>query len=105
MYQMVQGAYSVTLVGALVPLALGIYWSRATTQGALLAIVFGMGVWGLCLYLNWNEALHARYEILTVIPAQLCGLLASLVGMLIGSLCPQWIGDLTAEVAASEPVA
>src|SRR5512134_93939 len=29
MYEMVQNAYKVTLVGALVPLAAGIYWKRA----------------------------------------------------------------------------
>lgn len=95
MYQMVQGAYSVTLVGALVPLALGIYWKQSTTQGALLAIVCGMGVWGICLYLNSTEELMQRYEVLTIVPPQLCGLAASLFGMLLGSLAPQFIKDLT----------
>lgn len=86
MYKMVQGAYSVTLVGALVPLALGIYWKRSTTQGAMFAILFGMAVWGWCLFAYGDEAL---------IPPQLCGLAASLVGMLVGSLIPQFIRDLT----------
>ncbi len=88
MYNMVQGAYSVTLVGALVPLALGIYWKRSTTQGALFAILSGMAVWGWCLFAYGDEAL---------IPPQLCGLAASLVGMLVGSLIPQFIRDLTRE--------
>jgi len=86
MYKMVQGAYSVTLVGALVPLALGIYWKRSTTQGAMFAILSGMAVWGWCLLMYGDEAL---------IPPQLCGLAASLVGMLVGSLIPQFIRDLT----------
>lgn len=86
MYKMVQGAYSVTLVGALVPLALGIYWKRSTTQGAMFAILSGMAVWGWCLLMYGDEAL---------IPPQLCGLAASLVGMLVGSLIPQFICDLT----------
>ncbi|MFM8864710.1 MAG: sodium:solute symporter family protein, partial [Limnohabitans sp.] len=34
-YEMVSGAYQVTLVGAFVPLAFGLYWKKATTQGAL----------------------------------------------------------------------
>lgn len=92
MYNMVQGAYSVTLVGALVPLALGIYWKRATTQGAMFAILSGMAVWGWCLFMYGDEAL---------IPPQMCGLAASLVGMLVGSLAPQFIRDLTREPEAA----
>ena len=34
-YEMVSGAYQVTLVGAFVPLVAGLYWRRATTQGAM----------------------------------------------------------------------
>jgi hypothetical protein len=43
-YEMVSGAYQVPLVGAFVPLVFGLYWSRATTQGAgpaHLGLVFG----------------------------------------------------------------
>ena len=87
MYNMVQGAYSVTLVGALVPLAMGIYWKRATTQGAMCAILSGMVVWGLCLFLA-REA---------IVPPQLCGLAASFIGMLVGSLTPQFVADSTRE--------
>lgn len=43
MYKMVQNAYKVTLVGAFVPLAFGVLWKRATTQGAALSILFGFG--------------------------------------------------------------
>jgi SSS family solute:Na+ symporter len=44
-YEMVSGAYQVPLVGAFVPLVFGLYWKRATTQGALLAVTMGLGVW------------------------------------------------------------
>jgi solute:Na+ symporter, SSS family len=81
-YDMVSAAYQVTLVGSFVPLAFGLYWRRATTQGALLSIFCGVGVW-LTLTLNsaWGE----------VIPGQLGGLAASVIGMVLGSLLPQWI--------------
>lgn len=78
-YEMVSGAYQVTLVGAFVPLAFGIYWKKATTQGALLAIVGGLGTWLLFMATPAGEEF----------PAQLAGVLASLAGMLIGSKCPQ----------------
>ncbi len=80
-YEMVSGAYQVTLVGAFVPLAFGLYWKKATTQGALFAIVLGLLTWGLFLATPAGEEF----------PAQLAGVLASLGGMLIGSLGPQAI--------------
>ena len=80
-YEMVSGAYQVTLVGAFVPLAFGLYWAKATTQGAVFAIVLGLLTWGLFLWTPAGE----------VFPAQLAGVLASLAGMLIGSLGPQTI--------------
>ena len=81
-YDMVSGAYQVTLVGAFVPLVFGLYWKRATTQGALASVVLGLGTW-LLVYLvpGWSEAF----------PQQLAGLIASLAGMLVGSLAPQFI--------------
>jgi SSS family solute:Na+ symporter len=80
-YEMVSGAYQVPLVGAFVPLTFGLYWKRATTQGAVFAIVLGLLTWGLFL------ATPAGQEF----PAQLAGVMASLVGMLIGSVGPQAI--------------
>ena len=80
-YEMVSGAYQVTLVGAFVPLAFGLYWPRATTQGALFAIVLGLLTWLLFMLTPAGEQF----------PAQLAGVLASLSGMLIGSLGPQAI--------------
>jgi Na+/proline symporter len=83
MYEMVQDAYKVTLVGAFVPLACGIYWERATTQGALLAALAGLVTWGIC------EKFFAE----ATVPPQLVGLFASVVGMLVGSFAPQLIRD------------
>jgi SSS family transporter len=80
-YEMVSGAYQVPLVGAFVPLLFGLYWPRATTQGAIFAIVLGLGTWLLFLATPAGEAF----------PAQLAGLFASLTGMLVGSLAPQAI--------------
>jgi SSS family solute:Na+ symporter len=80
-YEMVSGAYQVPLVGAFVPLVFGLYWPRATTQGAVFAIVLGLLTWGLFMFTP------AGLEF----PAQLAGLMASLVGMLGGSLGPQTI--------------
>ena len=73
-----------TLVGAFVPLAAGLFWKRATTQGALLSVVIGIACWLLMEYFAADAA----------IPSQLIGLLASLAGMIIGSLLPQWYGAI-----------
>ena len=81
-YDLVSGAYQVTLVGAFIPLVFGLYWKRATTQGAVAAIVLGVVVWlAVMLIPGWAETF----------PQQLAGVLASLTGMLVGSLAPQWI--------------
>jgi len=83
-YEMVSSAYQITLVGAFVPLLFGLYWKRATTQGAIFAIVLGVVTWILFLVTPAGEQF----------PAQLAGLLAGIVGMLIGSLGPQAIRDV-----------
>ena len=87
-YEMVVGAYKVTLVAAFVPLAAGLYWRRATTQGALAAIVLGLVTW-IALEIVAPEGLF---------PPQLAGLLASIAGMLLGSLAPQWYGARTGKI-------
>jgi Na+/proline symporter len=80
-YEMVSGAYQVTLVGAFIPLVFGLYWKRATMQGALFSIVLGLLTWLLFIVTPAGEEF----------PAQLAGILAALVGMLVGSLGPQAI--------------
>jgi SSS family transporter len=81
MYEMVQNAYNVTLAGAFVPLLAGAYWKRASTQGALVSIVLGIGAW------LTTAVLAPEF----IVPANLIGLFASVIGMLVGSLAPQII--------------
>jgi SSS family transporter len=81
-FQMVESAYKVTLVAAFVPLVAGMFWARATTQGALFSSIAGLVTWLVCEVLVQSE----------VWPAQLLGLFASAGGMLLGSLTPQRIG-------------
>jgi len=83
-YEMVSGAYQVPLVGAFVPLTFGLYWKRATTQGAIFALTLGLLTWGLFLFTPAGEEF----------PAQLAGVLASLTGMVLGSLGPQAIRNV-----------
>lgn len=83
-YELVSGAYQVPLVGAFVPLVSGLYWKRATTQGAIAAVASGIGVWLVFLATPWGEAF----------PAQLAGVLAAALGMVAGSLAPQWIANV-----------
>ncbi len=82
-YAMVESAYKVTLVAAFTPLAFGLYWKRATSQGAILAITLGLATWIACELLA-PEAL---------LPPQFAGWLASMFGMIAGSLLPQWYGS------------
>ena len=82
-YELVSGAYQVTLVGAFVPLVFGLYWKRATTQGAIFSMVAGIGVW--VIFMPQVSTLGEEF------PGQLAGLLAAVVGMLVGSLAPQWL--------------
>ena len=82
-YDLVSSAYQVTLVGAFVPLVMGLYWKPATTQGAIASVVAGIATWVLFFpqISPWGEAF----------PGQLAGLLAAFVGMVAGSLAPQWL--------------
>ena len=80
--KMVENAYKVTLVAAFVPLVCGLYWKRATTQGAALAIVAGLGTWLGCEFVSPDGLL----------PPQLAGFVAAVFGMLFGSLVPQRYG-------------
>jgi Na+/proline symporter len=82
MFQMVQNAYKVTLVAAFTPLAFGLFWRRATPQGAMMSVVFGLVAWGIS-ELSAPDAL---------IPPQFVGLGASIFGMVFGSLAPRIAG-------------
>jgi len=80
-YELVSGAYQVTLVGAFVPLVAGLYWKRASTQGAIFSIVLGVLTWMLFLATPAGDTF----------PAQLAGFLMAWVGLVLGSLGPQTI--------------
>lgn len=82
-FKMVENAYQITLVTAFIPLACGIYWKRASNQGALLSIFLGLVTW---------LAIHIVGPDDPLIPAQFGGLLASVAGMILGSLAPSYIG-------------
>jgi len=77
-FKMVENAYKITLVGAFVPLAFGLYWKRANNQGAMLSIFLGLVSW----------LLMERFYSGDIWPPQLVGLLMSVTGMLAGSLLP-----------------
>ena len=91
MYEMVQNAYNVTLAGAFIPLVAGAYWKRATTQGALLSIVLGIG--------TWLAATQVAPE--SLVPANLLGFFASVIGMLLGSLAPQILANKGHSIATA----
>jgi SSS family solute:Na+ symporter len=78
-YDLVSGAYQVTLVGAFVPLVCGLYWKRASTQGAIFSIILGILTWVLFLATPAGESF----------PAQLAGFMLAWVGMVVGSIGPQ----------------
>ena len=82
-FKMVENAYEVTLVTAFVPLSAGLFWPRATTQGALCAFVVGLVTWmGLELFGPSDS----------IWPPQLVGFLLAATGMVVGSFLSQRIG-------------
>lgn len=91
-WELVAESYTSTLVALLVPLTAGIYWKRANTRGAFAAMVSGLAVWAL---FNWG--LELDYA------AKIAGFLASIAGMVLGSLSvrPQPAGPASTETAAA----
>jgi SSS family transporter len=77
-YELVAKAYQFPVVGAFWPLVCGLYWKRATTQGAIWSIVLGMSSWALLDFTPLGEAF----------PSVLGGFLLAGVGMVAGSLVP-----------------
>ena len=78
-FKMVENAYKITLVSAFIPLAFGVYWSRANPLAGLLSALFGLATWIICEVLAPGG----------LVPPQLAGLVASLLGMLIGGIVPR----------------
>ena len=75
MYDMVQNAYAVTLVAALVPLAAGIFWKGANNTGAILSAVFGLVAWLIAAFTAADAT----------VPPTLVGLAFSILGMILGA--------------------
>ena len=75
-HTMVENAYRVTLAGAFTPLVAGLFWKRANSSGAGLAIVLGVSSWLTLELLELNLPIEP----------QLIGLLLSIVGMILGSV-------------------
>jgi Na+/proline symporter len=72
---MVENAYRITLAGAFVPLAAGLFWKRASNLGAALAILCGLSTWIILEVTGIDEPVQP----------QVFGAVASLCGMLFGS--------------------
>ncbi len=72
-YELVGQSSALSLVSLFVPLTAGLYWRKSTNIGALLSMTVGMGVWIICEFMG------------TEIPPLIWGLLASILGMLVGS--------------------
>jgi Na+/proline symporter len=85
-FKMVENAYKITLVSAFFPLFLGLYWKRATTQGALTGIAAGFFTWVLLEFFGTNNEVWLP---------QLVGFAAAGAGMVAGSLLPQIVGYAT----------
>jgi SSS family solute:Na+ symporter len=72
-YELVGESSALSLVALFVPLVSGLYWKKASALGAILSMTLGTGVW---TYFEFYE---------NDIPSMIWGLLASIVGMFIGS--------------------
>lgn len=116
MYELVESGYSVTLVVAFVPLVFGVYWKRATTQGAIVSILLALTAWLGGKYLQGDYAVHIealgkvaaeagrtfvvpKAPVWTEVPPQLYGLAGALVGMIVGSLLPNLIRNTSHDPA------
>jgi len=82
-FELVAESSAFSLVSLFVPLAAGLYWKSSNTLGCVLSMVIGLAVWLFCVFVE------------TEYPALVYGLLASLLGMIIG-----WIWGI---IAGSEP--
>lgn len=80
-FEMVESAYEITLAAAFVPLVFGLYWKKATSQGAVFSIIVGVSSWLIAKNFFPSE----------IWPPQLLGMVLGLFTMIIASLLPQWI--------------
>lgn len=73
-YELVGESSALSLVALFVPLVAGLYWKKSSALGAILSMTLGTGVW---LILEFYE---------TEISGMIWGLLASIFGMIAGTL-------------------
>lgn len=76
-YELVGESSVLSLVSLFAPLVLGLYWTKANSTGAFLAMVCGTATWAL---FEWHE---------TSWPSLLPATLVSFVAMIFGSLWPR----------------
>ena len=74
-FDIVSSSYSITLVAAFVPLAVGLYWKKANAFGALLSILFGSLSWQYLEHFGGGDP---------VVPSIIVGLALSAFGMYLG---------------------
>jgi len=79
-YELVAGAYSITLVAGFIPLAVGLYSKKANSFGALISIIAGMSVWQ-----------YWEHFVVSDIPGTFMGFVASAVGMVVGTIIGRFI--------------
>jgi SSS family transporter len=74
-FELVGEASAFSLVSLFIPLNAGLWWKRTTPWGSHLSMVLGLVIWGYFHFINPSE-----------IPAVWYGLLAGLIGLLLGNL-------------------
>ena len=85
--EIIKNAYLMTLCGAFVPLAFGVYWKKATNEGAIFSIILGVGTLAILKAITLFCEVKESYFIFEI--PQLVGLVMAIVGMIIGSLLPK----------------
>ena len=91
-YELVAASSVLSLVSLFIPLTAGLYWKKATALGALLSIIMGTLAY---LWAEWTT---------TTTPTLIIGLVASMLGMLVGTIVernfrlPAWLLDEKATV-------
>lgn len=84
-YELVQGSYSMALVGLFVPFIVGLRTRRAPATAAVLSMVFGIGLWGLHMLLGWEIFFQPWLEPRGIpLPHELVATAASAIGFAIG---------------------
>ena len=75
-YEMIGNSYKVPLVGAFIPLVMGLYWKKANSVGAMFSSIAGLLSWLAMEIFGQNS----------IWPPQLVGLLIAFITMIFGSL-------------------